>query len=340
MDQQGGLIRATTLAGYENHVRQLGHDPYALLEMAGLSRVYLREPQLYLPFSTYLLLMELSARETGNLLFGAELGLQQGLRVLGSEAYGVSSGFTLREALAFLFRNLTQQTTAQKLRLETYDELVLLSSEITIVTPYGASQTHDQVVGNGIRMMKSFYGESWLPREVFLQHSLPPEHKRSYRRLFGERICFDAEVTGFTFALGLLDTTLPEADPMAHKMFTHQQQESALQARGSFTQHVENIIRVNLASGEMSLESTARLLATSPRSLQRRLMDEGTSFIELVDATRCQVAEQYLLNCDLQMSQVSELLGFSQLSNLSHAFKRWHGMSPSAWKKLRHQTAL
>jgi len=340
MDQQGGLIRATTLAGYEDRVRQLGHDPVALLEMAGLSPVYLSEPELYLPFSSYLLLMELSARETGNHLFGAELGLHQGLRVLGSEAYGISSSFTLREALTFLLSNLTQQTTAQKLRLETYDEVALLSSEITIVTPYGASQTHDQVVGNGIRMMKSFYSESWLPREVFLQHSLSPEHKRGYRRLFGERIHFDAEVTGITFAPDLLDTPLPEADPMAHKMFMHQQQVAALQVRGSFTQRVENVIRVNLAGGEMSLESTAQLLAISPRSLQRRLMDEDTSFIELVDATRCQVAEQYLLNCDLQMSQVSELLGFSRLSNLSHAFKRWHGMSPSAWKKLRRQTAL
>lgn len=333
MSEREGLVRAATLAGFETMVRRYGVEPDQLFEMAGLSPVYLAEPELYMSFSRYVSLMEYSALETGNRLFGAELGLEQGLKVMGATAYGMSTSFTLREALGFLFENLTFQTTGNVIRLEVFDERAMLSSEIVVSTPHGAQQTMNHTVGLGIRMMKTFYGEAWKPIEIFFQHGVAPDEKRAYLALFGERVQFNSECSGFTFRSELLDTPLPDADPVAHKMFKRQLESLAATAPDDFVQRVESVIRVAIPKGEISLTSAAKSLALSTRSLQRKLQEQGTSFHEMVDTSRRQVAEHYISNSNLQLSQITELLGFTRLSNLTHAFKRWHGMSPSEWKK-------
>jgi AraC-like DNA-binding protein len=116
-------------------------------------------------------------------------------------------------------------------------------------------------------------------------------------------------------------------------MFKRQLESLAATAPDDFVQRVESVIRVAIPKGEISLTSAAKSLALSTRSLQRKLQEQGTSFHEMVDTSRRQVAEHYISNSNLQLSQITELLGFTRLSNLTHAFKRWHGMSPSEWKK-------
>lgn len=334
MDHEGGLIRATQLSGYASLVKHYGEDPERLLHLARLPNIYLHEPQLYMPFELFVVLMDVTARELGQPFFGAELGNEQGLRILGPAAYGASSSVTVGEALDFLRGYQSQQTTGATIHFERARGLAKLSNEITEPMPCDTRQTAEHTVAVGIRMMKTFHGESWMPHEVFFQHDAPCGLAGGYRALFGDAILFAAERSGFSFDVGMLEAPLPAADPIAHRTLLRQQRLAILPVPETFAHRVESTIRVTMPNGELSLGSTARMLSVSPRTLQRRLTREGTSFARLVDHTRRQLAEQYLRNCEeLQLSQVSELLGFTQLSNLSHAFRRWHGMSPSEWKK-------
>jgi AraC-like DNA-binding protein len=70
----------------------------------------------------------------------------------------------------------------------------------------------------------------------------------------------------------------------------------------------------------------------SPRTLQRRLRAEGTGYKELLDETRRELAAQYIRSSRYSINEITFLLGFSDVSNFSRAFKRWEGVSPSSFR--------
>jgi AraC-like DNA-binding protein len=88
----------------------------------------------------------------------------------------------------------------------------------------------------------------------------------------------------------------------------------------------------HLPSGHVSEEEIAQGLHLSLRTLQRKLRDEGTSYKELLDETRRELATEYIKNPHVSISEITYLLGFSEPSNFSRAFKRWTGSSPSAFR--------
>ena len=87
----------------------------------------------------------------------------------------------------------------------------------------------------------------------------------------------------------------------------------------------------DLPDGPPTGEAVAARLHLSARSLQRRLADEGNSFSELLDATRLELARSYLEAGTHTVGEVTFLLGYSDASAFSRAFKRWTGVAPSAW---------
>ena len=85
-----------------------------------------------------------------------------------------------------------------------------------------------------------------------------------------------------------------------------------------------------LPSGTVSLESVADALHMSTRSLIRKLADENESFKNLLASIRKELGEKYVMNKGLSLTEISFLLGFSETSSFSRAYKNWTGMSPRA----------
>jgi AraC-like DNA-binding protein len=71
----------------------------------------------------------------------------------------------------------------------------------------------------------------------------------------------------------------------------------------------------------------------SARTLRRRLQEAGTSYREVLDATRCELARRYLSDASLPVGAVSFMLGFAEPSTFHRAFKRWTGMTPAQFRK-------
>ena len=87
-----------------------------------------------------------------------------------------------------------------------------------------------------------------------------------------------------------------------------------------------------LSAGNVTQQEVADSLHMSLRTLQRKLSDENTSYKDLLDETRKQLANQYLRQACLSVSEVTYLLGFSEPSNFARAFKRWTGRTPSEFR--------
>jgi AraC-like DNA-binding protein len=85
--------------------------------------------------------------------------------------------------------------------------------------------------------------------------------------------------------------------------------------------------------GDTRIQAIARTLATSARSLQRRLAAEGLSYHQLLDGARKDAAERYLAESQLSIGEVAYLLGYSEPSAFHRAFRRWHDQAPRAFRR-------
>lgn len=86
--------------------------------------------------------------------------------------------------------------------------------------------------------------------------------------------------------------------------------------------------------GSATLEALAAYNGVGVRSLQRKLKNLGTNFLELLDVTRCQMAERYLADDSFELSEISHRLGYTEQSSFTRAFKMWTGKTPHQWRSV------
>ncbi|GAB1423622.1 hypothetical protein MASR2M16_08560 [Thauera terpenica] len=126
-----------------------------------------------------------------------------------------------------------------------------------------------------------------------------------------------------------MDRPILAADEQLAAMLDHMALNQLTQMSRRFSLKVRDYLRKELANGEISKRGTASAMYMTERTLLRRLKDEGTTFQEILDQLREQLAYEYLHQANLTVQDVSSLLGFSDASTFSRAFKRWTGRRPS-----------
>jgi AraC-like DNA-binding protein len=331
-DEVTDLTRSSALMHYVEHARANGLDPEALLRRAGIPAAYLADRDLLFSFKRFALLLELSAAESDNPCFGLELGILQGIEVLGPIAYLVRNSATVGEALDDLMHYFHLQTRAARVRIEVHGGTALMAYDLNTATFGSARQAVELGCAVGDRMMRLFLGRRWHGQRTFFQHDRLGEPRR-YAQLLGSSPRFNAEFSGCLFDAALLAMPIADADPALHELMAQQMELLDAGFRDELPDMVEALIRSELPDGDIALENLASRLAISGRSLQRYLNREGTSYQALLDKVRRDVAEHYLRDSTLSLTQIAALLAYRDLSNFSRAFLRWHGISPRQWRK-------
>lgn len=168
------------------------------------------------------------------------------------------------------------------------------------------------------------------PQEVRFAHPSPAdtsEHDRVFRCpvKFG---CPSTELVVATASLALPVTT---SNPDVQKILLRYSCELAeRQPRDdSFVERVRTVVARTMRSGPPSLEATARALKASPRTIQRRLGEHGTTHLEVVDSVRHEMASQLVEKGRVSLTEVAFLVGFTDVSGFRRAYKRWTGEAPS-----------
>lgn len=159
-----------------------------------------------------------------------------------------------------------------------------------------------------------------------------PRDLTEYQTLFTCPINFSALENCLSFTKSDLLNPLPTAD--THLSDLHEQQLQSYrekQYQPIFSDEVKRSFKDQLPSGEPNQEVIANRLNVSVSTLKRRLKEEGLTYNALLDSTRHQLALKYLEQRQLSITEITYLLGFSQGSAFTRAFKRWQGVSPSAY---------
>lgn len=178
-----------------------------------------------------------------------------------------------------------------------------------------------------MKMCRDVYGEEFRLREVQLAH---PWQACGYEDYFGCPVRYDADRAGFTIALEVMRRPLPAKNRDLARANDRVLQDVERRLTDSSTiGRVRRAVLDSLSAGKPSAKDVARALAVSHRTLQRKLQDEGTTFQDVLDAVRKDLAEQYIRSGEYNLLEVTYLTGFSNSSALSRAYKKWTGRTPS-----------
>ena len=162
-----------------------------------------------------------------------------------------------------------------------------------------------------------------------------PADISEHERIFECPVCFDAAACQLVISRETWDTPRTGDDPTLFSILdTHAKM--LLEQRLASTDIVARVraaIDAELRGGCPKLESIAKRLAMSPRTLQRRLADRGVFFNDLLDALRFRAAKSYLAQDDVAAAEVAYLLGFADRSSFHRAFKRWSGRTPNEFRR-------
>lgn len=172
-----------------------------------------------------------------------------------------------------------------------------------------------------------------LPRVDFVNE--PPASLATFRHYFGGEVRFEQDATRVCLPLTLLGQPLRRPDASLLELLEAQAASllAELPQAGDLEQSVRRAVAASAREGEVSLERVASSLHHSPRTLHRRLEALGLNFRGLRDDTRRRLAEQHLADPGVSIAEVAQLLGYSEQSAFTRAFRRWTGASPLQFRR-------
>ena len=194
-----------------------------------------------------------------------------------------------------------------------------------------ADQILDGAMAIAFNIMRQLCGTAWKPVEVMFAHRKPAD-TAPFRQFFQAPLRFDAERSALVFSADWLERPVHAADPELRRLL--QKQIDALAARydGDFPDQVRGVLRTALLTGQTKADQIAALFSMHSRTLNRRLMDFGVSFQQLVDEGRFEIARQMLETTDMEASEIAAALHYADASAFTRAFRRWSGITPALWR--------
>jgi AraC-like DNA-binding protein len=313
------LVRSASLTNYPEVARAVGLDPLALLAEVGLSPASLRDPDMRIPSQAVQDLLERSANASGMDNFGLRMAETRQLSNLGAVALVAREEPTVRRVVRALVRYSHLLNESLFLELEEADGIAVMREEFLVGQGGSSRQSTELLVGVMFRNLKFFLGPAWNPLRVCFSHS-PPRDPSLHFRIFGYQIYFGQDFNGLVCTTRDMDAPNPMADPVMARYARQVLEASTGSGRMSAVDSVRHILLVLLPSGQCSIDQVAQQLGVDRQTVHRRLVREGTTFREVVNTIRRELAAHYIDDGTRPLSQVAELLGFSALS----AFSRWY----------------
>lgn len=333
----GSLVRATNLNGYGALVRELGADPDPLLERYGIRPGIELVEDAFVPYAPFARLLEASAETLDCPDFGLRLSARQGLDILGPIAAIALNCTTVLGAFTEIGGYLHLHSPALHLSVAQPGEPGFRAGSTTFRfaieergLPY-VPQNHELSLANGNRIGRLLAGDDMRPRLVAFRH-LRIGPAASYEATFGAPVLFDQDWCGIEITDRDAHRPVDDADPATRRILARYL-ETAHRPGTDLAPRVAELVRRLLPTGTCTADAVAGHLGLHPRTLQRRLAGEGTSFAAILDRERSHQAARLLANPGLRLRRIAGLLGYTEQSTFNRAFRRWHATTPLEFRR-------
>lgn len=328
------IIRGSILVGIRDALVARRINVRELLLEAGIRPDALDHPCRELPLDEVALLFELAADQVGDPVFGLSLAEAFPLGANGLLDYLMLHAATVRESLQSLtrFSALLFQPTS----LTFHEEPGAARLSWCFATASSTRRIQFASFANAILVLrlKRIAGRNWHPLAVEVEHPELPS-PRKLHRILGPRITFNGRENTIIIDPAILKRKCEGADQRLYQILreTAEAKLQELAARPDVVTKTARVIIEALSNEAPLLENIAERMGMSPRTLQNRLAQHGTTFERVLGETRRNLAERYLRDTDLPLTEIAFLLGFSEQSSFTRAARSWFGMPPRQLRK-------
>jgi AraC-like DNA-binding protein len=305
--------------------RTQGIDIDFILAGVGLSRGELEDYDRRIPERSRAQVWVEAAARAGDPDFGLEVAEHAPRGSYDVLEYALRFSATVLDAAACAMRFHRVLCDAWAIALEPAgDEIAVRLVEIT---PPPATE---ELAARIVLTVRQVTGVDVTPVEVRFRHGAPSRIEH-HARLFRCALRFDQPTTAVVFRRGDLERPCLEADAGVERILVRYLGEilGRLPRNRSFAERARAAVAATLPSGRPTLRAVARELRSSPRTVQRRLREHGTTHRELVDSVRRELAERLVAEGRLSITEIAFLLGFADVSGFRRRFERWTGGPPS-----------
>lgn len=239
---------------------------------------------------------------------------------------------TLRTALTRVVRYWRIIGERAATRIESGGDGLKFAYDLAGADPVVDTVLPDCVLSLALDMCRTNAGRELQPLRVTLRRKRPADPE-PWAVFFGCTVQFAAGENSITLATADVDRLLPTSNRPLAGLFDGLLTEQLAKLSGDdVVSRAKAVFLEQLASGEPSGADIARRLHMSRRTLQRKLAEAETSYQQLVDETRCEMALRYIDDARMSVTDITFLLGFSGQSAFSRAFRRWTGSSPRDYR--------
>ncbi|MCG3156389.1 MAG: putative HTH-type transcriptional regulator [bacterium] len=310
----------------------LGYKVDDLLKETRVSRSVLQDADGQVPHSAMMKLWDHACVVSGDDDLGIHLAETAPIRSFEVHSYALLSSPTLRDAFrrACGYQRLIHEAT--NLTFEEGHIEGVLQHALPGGRPVPRHPA-EFLATLWIRFGRLVTGNDWAPRLVCFAHETP-KNTGEHTRVFRAPLRFSSGRTAMHVPNEILDTPNPRADENLLDLLDRYADGllKKLPRQASLAERVRVWLSEQLSGGTPSVASAARALHMSARTLHRGLQNEGTSFRELLDQLRHELAVALLADQRCSVAEAGFLLGFAELSSFSRAFKRWTGKAPAEFR--------
>lgn len=330
------VIRSAGLRGFRATVAELGGNAEEYAAAVGLPAAALDADDLLVSDQAVAAVLELAAHCLACPDLGLRIAHRQDFDMLGPLALAIRNSPTLADALECSSRYLFVH--ARSLSLTLADDPY--GDRGVIALRYGGPpdlpapvQGTDLGLGFVHRAIQRLAEERYGLRSVELPYH-PPAPLSAYEEFFGAPVRVGRPAAILRVPSALADRPLSGVDQNLHRLAMAFLAEQAADGGASIVPRVRAALRQLLGTTPPEIGSVARLFTMHPRTLQRRLAAEDTTFAALLDDVRRDEARRYLTTTDMPMGQIASLLGFAEQATFTRSCRRWWGCTPTALRRV------
>jgi AraC-like DNA-binding protein len=326
-------ISATTLRLFLEAVERTGIDLEELLSACDLEPSSLEDSEQRIPLQAYEFVFLQAARLSKDDAIGLHAGEQVHPRAVNLFGYLMLSSGTLFDGLRRVVRYQSLLTDIPWIKLEESSTLIRLILDNKSLSP-SMREIHAEYMLAMLRAVLSWVSEAEIrPIEVSYTHG-PHADIAEYERVMHCAARFHRDANEMIFEPQTLALPSLHHDRVMEQLHVEMAEWllAAKQDR-SVSGDVRRVLSARLEEGMIELESVARYLGMSMRSLQRRLAEEDTSFRVELDGLRRDLARKHLEHLGTPLAEVAYLTGFSEVSAFTRAAQRWFGRPPGRMRR-------
>ena len=318
-------LRAEPLLCVPELLRGFGTSFGAIAQHTGLPPAILDDAENRIAYADVCRLVAACASATGCAHFGLLVGQQAGATAVGTIGELARHSASVREALRAIAMHLHVHDRGAVLTLAPRGprEVELAYVMYQPDTP-GARHLATGALAVAMHVMHVLCGPRWAPIETTFACERPVDIT-PYRACFGAAVRFDAARFAVAFRASWLDRPIAGADPIEHRRLAALVSDIERAHPASVSERAREALTRMLVTTAPSVDAVAQVLGLSPRTLNRHLAREGTTFKALLEDTRCALARQLLEDTRMPAIEIAAALHYTTPSAFSRAFSHWTG---------------